>query len=255
MEALLDADSHALSEAVRRFIADESSTSFDALSRRVFEHQYARNEAYRRFCGKRGVSPDVVSSWRDVPAVPADAFKTTTLACAPAARVFRTSGTTRGEGERGTHAVVDDTIYDASVRAAFRRFVLPDRERMRTLSVVPGVTEAPDSSLSAMADILLRAFGDDESGTYVGERRILVGALFAAMDRARHDGKPLLLFGTTLAFADVLEEAARADRRFELPAGSRLVDTGVRRARDACWTSPCSSRRTGIASAFPPPRA
>ena len=52
-----------------------SDEVFDQWARSVFEHQFEVNVVYRRFCEGRGVTPAVVRSWRDVPAVPTSAFK------------------------------------------------------------------------------------------------------------------------------------------------------------------------------------
>src|SRR5712692_6995796 len=78
---------------------------FTGLALRVFAYQYAANPPYRRYCARRGVHPDDVRHWRDIPAVAADAFKEAPLTCFPheqAAAVFVTSGTTRG-AQRGYH--------------------------------------------------------------------------------------------------------------------------------------------------------
>ena len=89
------------------FLAQEGCTDeqFDALALRLFAEQHAGNAAFRRFCQLRGATPRSVKSWRDIPAVPINAFKDATLSCAPAdtcERVFMTSGTTRGD-VKGRH--------------------------------------------------------------------------------------------------------------------------------------------------------
>ncbi len=66
-----------------------SDEQFDALALRLFAYQFAQNEPYRRFCQGRGATPRNVRSWRDIPAVPIDAFKQLTLRV-PAARASRT---------------------------------------------------------------------------------------------------------------------------------------------------------------------
>src|SRR6056297_488685 len=48
---------------------------FDALARRVFEHQLATNATYRGFCEGRGVSVGDWPGWERVPAVPTRGFR------------------------------------------------------------------------------------------------------------------------------------------------------------------------------------
>jgi len=222
----MDHRARAIGEAVAAFIRDPGADDFESLSLRIFEHQYATNGPYRRLCRMRGVSPDSITGWRDVPPVPADAFAETPLTCHDPAIVFRTSGTSRPDARRGEHHVVDPSLYATSLLTGFRRFVLPDRERIRILSLIPGLDEAPDSSLSYMAATVLETFGDVGSGTFVSHHRALLGAFFAALEHASAEGEPVLLMGTTLGFIPVLTAAGDAGVRCILPPGSRLMDTG-----------------------------
>ena len=82
-----------------------SDEAFNALALRVFAHQFANNVPFQRFCHSRGKTPRVVKDWRDIPAVPINAFKDLTLSCVEPQtcdRVFMTSGTTRGD-VKGRH--------------------------------------------------------------------------------------------------------------------------------------------------------
>src|SRR5581483_11656840 len=116
----------------------DDDAAFDALVREVFELQLRENRAYRAFCERRGVRAEEVRGWRDVPAVPAAAFKELDLACAPPERVFLTSGTTRGHERRGRHPVPRLALYRASAIAHFRRMVLPDGAVPRMVGVLAG---------------------------------------------------------------------------------------------------------------------
>ncbi len=215
-----------IGERVRAFIRDPAADDFDVLALEVFRYQHETNPAYRSLCEGRGIAPETVTDWMRIPPVPADAFAQLALTCASPAILFRTSGTTRGGSERGIHGVVDASLYELSVTETFRHFLLPDRERLRILSLIPTLDEQPDSSLSYMTDVVLARFGGPGSGTYVRDRRALLGAFFAALARASSEGEPVLLMGTTLAFIPVLEAASEAGIRCMLPPRSRLMDTG-----------------------------
>src|ERR1041384_5638969 len=70
---------------------------FNALALELFALQFARNAVYRKLCAARGFSPETVSHWEQIPAVPTSAFKQfalTSLSQAERTTVFHSSGTT-----------------------------------------------------------------------------------------------------------------------------------------------------------------
>lgn len=217
--------------------------AFDRLARAVFAHQLACNRPYRLFCERRGASPETVAHWTEIPAVPTDAFKAAALVCGdPAeidaaaraggdghrsAAVFRTSGTTRGAEQRGTHYVPDLAPYDAALRAGFAAHLLPDGARMRMISLVPPPDAVPDSSLSHMAGAVLADFGAAESGWFVSpDGGIDHAGLSAALRAAEAADAPVCILGTAFALVHWLDALRDGGRRFRLPRGSRLMDTG-----------------------------
>jgi hypothetical protein len=211
---------------VARPLPDEE---FDTLAREIFAHQFARNTPYRLYCERRGATPESVGHWTEIPAVPTDAFKAAALVCggpAEAGTVFRTSGTTRGAERRGEHHFPDLSLYDAALREGFRAHLLPDGARPRILSLVPSPREAPDSSLSHMVGEVVRAFGGEGSGYFVGAEGIGHAALAAALRRAEEAGEPVCILGTSFACVHWLDHLAATGERFSLPVGSRIMDTG-----------------------------
>lgn len=65
--------------------------------------------------------------------------------------MFRTSGTTRGQGRRGEHRVASLALYRAAARGNYRRHLLRGLKSIRVVSLVPNPAAVPDSSLAAMA--------------------------------------------------------------------------------------------------------
>jgi len=201
-----------------------SDDAFNDLALQAFAHQFEHNLPYRRFCERRGISAHNISSWTQVPAVPTAAFKEVPLVAgdpAAAQQVFRTSGTTRGEEKRGTHYVLDASLYEDSLLATFRSFVLAGHARMRFMSLMPPFATMMDSSLAYMIDAVLRAFGETGSRSFVRAD----GALDSAGldDALRQAEAPVCIVGTSLALLHWLEQS---DVELLLPAGSRIMDTG-----------------------------
>ena len=89
----------------RGVLAPLSDDRFNQLALRVFRFQCLTNPVYGAFAQRRGVSPEAICGWEEVPPVPTRAFKSLPLMAgevAAAERVFRTSGTTGGLARDGS---------------------------------------------------------------------------------------------------------------------------------------------------------
>lgn len=220
---------HATRDALRQIMQRGANTpltddQFNQLALGAFRHQFDNNIPYRDYCVRRQRTPDSLEHWMDVPAVPTAAFKEVDLVAGAVAAdlVFRTSGTTRGAERRGTHFVADASLYEQSLLASFRAFVLPDRTPMRMFALAPASAEAPESSLSHMITCVMREFGTPASATFA---TLAHGIDVRGLNNALKDGtEPVCLLGTSLAYLHWLD--AMADARVTLPHGSRLMDTG-----------------------------
>lgn len=192
---------------------------FDALARALFAQQFERCPPYRRFCQGRGLTPDSVGSWREIPPVPAGAFKEVALRCFPEERtvhIFRTSGTsTSARGELHLDTL---ELYEASLLSTFCRFLLPDVSEARILVLAPSPAEARDSSLSHMFGVAIREVGAQGSGFFVEGGELQVDALLRAVESE----EPLLVCGTAFAFVHLLESGAK----LELSPTARVMETG-----------------------------
>jgi hypothetical protein len=207
--------------------------AFDRLARATFAAQFAACAPYRSYCERRGRTPEAVRHWTEIPAVPQTAFKAADLysdAGSPV-RVFETSGTTAGRPGRHLMSEPGLARYAASMLATFRHYVLPEiegRSALAPICLAPSSEEALHSSLSFMIDGVCRAFCAGEPTWVVRGGKLHVDDLRAALARAERDGRPALLLGTSLAFLDAVEALTEA---FELPSGSRLMETGGTKGR------------------------
>lgn len=213
-------------ERVARFVGDPRADSFDELALAAFAWQHERIEPYRRLCAARGATPATVADWRQVPPVPASAFKTLELAAAPAVEVFRSSGTTAGPEERSVHRHPFPDLYRQTIDAAFPGFCLPVAAPLAMLSLIPPRAQAPDSSLAFMIDHVLARWGSPESAVAVGPRGVEAARARSWAGARQREGRPVLVLGTSLAHLQWLETLERQDLRFRLPAGSAVFDTG-----------------------------
>ena len=205
-----------------------SDIDFNALALRLFAHQFENNLPFQRFCQGRGKTPRVVKSWRDIPAVPINAFKDLTLSCAApeeCARVFMTSGTTRGD-VKGRHYHPTMSVYDASMLRNFARHVMQGRTQVSMGLLFPNEIMMPNSSLSHYLGLAIAQFGTPDSAYYLDESGLRVDLLCDALTQAQLSGEAFFLMGASYSFVHLMDALQAKGQTFQLPAGSRLLDTG-----------------------------
>lgn len=202
--------------------ADESA--FTGLALDIFAYQYAANAAYRRYCDRFGRRPSNVAHWTQIPAVPTSVFASVRLACFPPEQTrltFVSSGTTRAT--RSQHELEDATLYDASLLAHFKRCVLPDAGAMRLIALSPSFDAAPHSSLAYMFSKISHTFGLPDDGFFVSDDRLDYDGAASALGET---AAPVIVAGTAFAFVHFFDRCAAVGDRFELPSGSRVIETG-----------------------------
>jgi len=233
----------------------EDEQRFESMARRLFAYQIERCAPYRRLCERKGIRPEEIGQWREIPTVPTGVFKELELRCFPARavrHVFRTSGTSREA--RGQLFLDTLELYEASLRSSFERHVLAGLThpvRMRIVAPAPG--EAPDSSLSHMFGVAIRQWGDGASGFDVLGGSLRFDSLWSALEAAVREGTPVVLAGTAFAWVHYLDECAARGRALTLAPGSRLMETGGFKGRSR--TVPRDELYAGLENALGIPSA
>jgi hypothetical protein len=218
---------------------------FNELALELFALQFNHNAAYWKICEARGLTPEVVEHWTRIPAVPTAAFKELELTClVPAERVtvFHSSGTTEQKPSRHFHNAESLKIYEASLLPWFLENVLPDFRfpisDFRLVCLAPPPAQAPHSSLVHMFETVRQKLGAAETA-FVG-KLAADGAwkldFSAAADLLSPrcqtpDARPQLLLGTAFSFVHLLDFMAERNILFDLPAGSRVMETGGYKGR------------------------
>lgn len=217
-----------------------SASDFDALAVSLFRTQMTQNEAYRAICAARGVAPESVTSWRQIPAVPARAFKELELtALAPGDRTiaFWSSGTTGEVRSQHFHSGESVALYEESLWAWFHSQVLAGRPSLRPVALTPPPASAPNSSLAHMFGEISRRLGCDHANSFAGtvgtdgawevDLEILQGLVGPAIGRS----EPLLLLGTAFNWVHLLDALAASGTHLRLPSGSVVLETGGYKGR------------------------
>lgn len=243
-------------EALLAFIAlpDAMEAEFEAMALKVFAWQFRHNEPYKRFALQRGRTPLTVKRWRDIPAVPITAFKDLTLSCTPpeqATHVFMTSGTTQGVRGRSYHPTLD--VWKRSMLVNFRKRFMRGRERIHMGILFPDETALPNSSLAHYLGLARRECGTPDSEVFIGANGLELDKLFAVLAEAEASGEPYALLGASYSFVPVLDALAASGRRFALPEGSLILDTGGFKGQSRELTP--DEFYDGLEAAFGVPRA
>jgi hypothetical protein len=238
-----------LAAAIRVEAAGGAAVDFEGWALRVFRHQYERNVAYRAFCDRRGVTPDGVQRWEDVPAVPTAAFRRVDLTCGPPQATFLSSGTTAGEERRSRHLVPHLDLYRASATTTFAKYVLPDGAALHAMFLLPTPGLRPESSLVRMCSWVEHDLSTSAEWI-AGPLGLDADATVARLRTLEDSGQAVLLAGPTAGFAELFATGST----FRLGPGSRVMDTGgakgMRRPLSragflrACWN------QLGIAGYF-----
>jgi hypothetical protein len=214
---------------------------FNALALELFRLQFAANVPYARLCRARGVTPEQVQDWRQIPAVPAAAFKECELTCLPLderRRVFHSSGTTAHTPSRHFHSEASLAVYEASLWPWFKRHVSAGLSgtNWHWIALTPPPAAAPHSSLVHMLETVAQrseannvTFGGtvDAAGAWHIEPTVVR----AALGRAVAAGEPVCLLGTAFNFIHLLDELAQSGERLQLLKGSVVMETGGYKGR------------------------
>ncbi len=209
---------------------------FNDLALRVFRFQCRSNQAYGGFVRRRGLDPERVMRWEEIPFLPTRAFKTAALVSGDlenVERVFRTSGTTQGREGRGEHHVMELALYRESLLPNFKAHLFPEGgKRLPILCLLPSPEAVEDSSLSFMMGEVVRALGEEGSGFFLGSEGEIRGKSFLrSLQAAERGGNPVLVAGTAFAFVRWMELAQENGWRACLPEGSRIMETGGYKGR------------------------
>lgn len=219
-----------LKQEVSDFMKQGESTEeqFNELALKIFQFQYTYNQPYRKYCQKRRISPKKVVHFTQIPPVPIDAFKLTTLSCyliEETEAVFMTSGTTRPE-QRGKNYHRDLEIYDLSMKTQFKNYVLPDVEQIKMFILFPPKKDLPNSSLAHYLHLAKETFGTSDSQYVFDKEHFQSEKLVKELKQAEMSNEPILLIGATFSFIHFLDECNKEGLTFKLPENSRLMDTG-----------------------------
>lgn len=214
-------------------VMSQQEGAFNRMALELFGLQFEYNPAYRCICEAKGLTPKNVRHWTEVPFVPAAAFKELELSCISdeeRTAVFHSSGTTEQKPSRHFHCPRSLELYETSLWTAFKQNVIgPCSKDFDLLVLTPSSRLAPYSSLVHMFETVRRQLAAPETVFVAGLDDAGAWAINfdAALEAMRTSGeRPKLILGTAFSFVHLLDLLVEKDLRLELPAGSRVMETG-----------------------------
>lgn len=223
-----------LDEELKAFIQkgitgfDEEVFNFFALKQ--FEIQYSSIEYLRNYSILRGITPDTVKSWEQIPAVPASVFKEHVIATFPVQQTevaIMTSGTSNpnmpGKIYRDKRGI--EIIYLANA-VMTKNYLFPDVERMKILLMVPSPEVAPKMGMAIGLDQMRQNFGTADSSYLITPDGMQWEMLFNALQESQETGRPVALIGATSGFVYFFNFCREQGLSFKLPPASRVCDGG-----------------------------
>lgn len=228
----------------------EGERELERLALQLFAFQFETIAPYQRLCRGQGVTPERVTTWRQIPAVPAEAFKAYPLFAGEldreVERTFRSSGTTDPTRSSQAHFSRGGlALMNAAVAANARRALFSDGQKARILVLAPSPEQAPHMIMVHGMAHLMRTFGQSGSRFLLGPKGLDPEALWVELVSCQESGVPVALFGSSFGFVHFFDWMEGQGRTLALPEGSRLMDAGgykgrsreIGRAQFVTWAS------------------
>jgi hypothetical protein len=229
--------------------SQDNERELDALALEIFDLQFQTIAPYQNLCRRKGRTPETVATWRDIPAVPAQAFKHYSLFAAgpdALAKTFRSSGTSDRQRSSQAHfSCAGLELMNTAVAAAARARLFPDGRRTRILVLAPPPEHAPHTIMVHGMAHLVKTYGIDGSRFVGGPGGVDFPSLWSELVGCQQSGVPVSLLGSSFGFVHFFDWMEQDGRRLALPSGSRLLDAGgfkgrsreISRTTFVCWAA------------------
>ena len=190
-----------LLEKIAAFVRDPDSHDFDDLVRLAVAAHYERRAAFRKLCSERGITPERVDSWLDVPALTSD-FIDSDEAATP-----RLSPTEQ-----------------AAIDASWTRYCLDAPTHPPVLSLFLASETEHGRRTAAPVAHLLERWGSMDSLSAIGPRGVDAKKARGFLAARQRDGQPVLIVASSTTLGELVASLQRLDLRFRLSAASVVVE-------------------------------
>ena len=201
-------------------LIEERSAHADEVFASLLELAQQNSEVFARYLQRFGAGLGV----------PDRAFKASSPYLFPGvepALTFETSGTTGVLKGRAHYSELGARLLRATILAGARRNIVAELDRPAIVRLVPAHEHAPSMVMAFGMQLIADTYADARaSGSVVGPNGLDFERFAQLLDRAVAADQPVVLIGGSFAFVNVCERLQNMHKRWQLPAGSRMVDAG-----------------------------
>jgi phenylacetate-coenzyme A ligase PaaK-like adenylate-forming protein len=178
----------------------KNEQEFEALALQVFQYQYNHVKVYRDFCNLLHKNPDNVNTFKKIPFLPIEFFKSHKILSEEkeTQTIFTSSGTTAMITSK--HYVTNLPLYEKSFFKAFQQFYGSPKD-WTILALLPSYLEREGSSLIYMVQSLIEK-SNASSGFYLHN----YDALIQKLGKQEQIKQKTLLIGVSYALLDLIEK-------------------------------------------------
>ena len=218
----------AISDAIEYIRNPLHKEKFGTIALGLYDLHRELNPVYKKY------DKGPLTDWREIPLMPISEFKHNDVGLVMSDRMpfpgveFHSSGTT--QGDKSKHRMYDTEAYRAAIAHGFQNEItFTPFPKYRVVLLTPTL---PNSSLYYMMSLFSelydpRGIREQFDGMTEGSRVVTF------LDNLKKEADPILLFGTSLAFYDLMTTINdNALAPFEFPKGSIMIETGGWKGRD-----------------------
>lgn len=207
---------------------NEKNQKFNELAMTIFNYQFKYNQPYREYAKLKRKTPLTINQWQYFPLIPIQAYKylqLTTTNPSEAADVFLSSGTTNPT-QKSHHYLSNLLVWEQSMISGFKKYVLPNQDKITIFALFPDQLENPNSSLSRYVSTAIKNFGTQNSHVFFRNNQMDYDHLITALEQANSNNEPILLLGASFSYVHLLNHLKQLNKTFSLSNDSIIFDTG-----------------------------
>lgn len=207
----------------------ERSDKFNKLSIALFKLQFNAIESYARYCVKKGITPDNINDYLQIPPMPVSAFKSDDIFIYSNNEIyltFKTSGTTGSERGRAYFSKSCAELTSLAIIENAKNFMFPDKINTRFLLVAPPPEAAPELTMAFGITEVMKNIGTLGGKHYIGKDGLNIDEFLAEIKVCEKDGTPVSIIAPSFAMVIILDKLAEKNIAFKMAPGSRVLDAG-----------------------------
>ena len=207
----------------------ERNDKFNKLSIALFKLQFTAIDSYARYCAKKGVTPDNINDYLQIPPMPVSAFKSDDIFIYSNDQIhltFKTSGTSGNERGRAYFSKSGAELTSLAIIENAKNFMFPDKIDTRFLLVAPPPEAAPELTMTFGITEVMKNVGTLGGKHYIGPAGLNINEFLSDIKKCEKDSVPVSIIAPSFAMVVILDKLAEKNIVFKMASGSRVLDAG-----------------------------